>query len=171
LKVYKFNKKVGAYMYKSTRNNRRKAALSKGRAILLAVIVLLSALLAARCTRIRGASVRVDGTADIVIYLNGFGWAVEPEPVTVRNVQIPARFTETYQRYNDLQKQQGFDLSRYRADIVESYTFRVLNHPAAGDVFANVLVFRGRIIGGDICSFAINGFMTTFDSLQLTVDR
>jgi hypothetical protein len=143
-------------MYKSTRFNRK-------RLIILLIIIAITALFAVRCASVRGASVRVQGAADIIIYLNGFGWAVEPEPVTIRNVQIPARFTETYQRYNDLQKQQGFDLSRYRADIVESYTFRVLNHPVAGDVFANVLVFRGRIIGGDICSFSINGFMTTFD--------
>jgi hypothetical protein len=153
-------------MYKSTRINKKRAALSKGKAILLAVIVALTALFAVRCASVRRASVRVESPADIVAYLGTFGWAVEPEPVTVRNVQIPARFTETYQRYNDLQKQQGFDLSRYRADIVENYTFRVLNHPAAGDVFANVLVRKGRIIGGDICSFAINGFMTTFDSLS-----
>jgi hypothetical protein len=122
-----------------------------------------------RCASVRGASVRVESPAEIAVYLNSFGWEVEPEPVTVKNVQIPARFTDAYERYNALQRRQGFDLSRYRADIVESYTFRVLNHPAAGDVFANVLVFRGRIIGGDICSFAINGFMTGFDG-QLTMN-
>ncbi|MDR2558704.1 MAG: DUF4830 domain-containing protein [Oscillospiraceae bacterium] len=143
-------------MYKSTRINR-------ARVIFLAAVVAVTALFAVRCANIRSASVRIQDTADIIAYLGTFGWAVEPEPITVRNVQIPAKFTETYQRYNDLQRQQGFDLSRHRADIVESYTFRVLNHPAAGDVFANVLVFRGRIIGGDICSFAINGFMTSFD--------
>jgi hypothetical protein len=143
-------------MYKSTRINRKKA-------VLLAVILLFSVLFITRCVSVRRGSIRVESPADIVAFLGTFGWAVEPEPVTVRNVQIPARFTEAYQQYNNLQKQQGFDLSRYRADIVESYTFRVLNHPVVGDVFANVLVFRNRIIGGDICSFAINGFMTTFD--------
>ncbi|MCL2638431.1 MAG: DUF4830 domain-containing protein [Oscillospiraceae bacterium] len=150
-------------MYKSTRINRK-------RLIILAVIMMITMLFAVRCAALHGASVRVQGVPDIIAYLNTFGWAVEPEPVTIKNLQIPAKFTETYQNYNSLQKQQGFDLSRYRADIVESYTFRILNHPASGDVFANVLVFRGRIIGGDICSFSINGFMTSFDSLQLTVD-
>ena len=143
-------------MYKYTRINRK-------RAVILIIIAVLSVFFITRCVSVSRGSVRAESPADIVIFLGTFGWAVEPEPVTVRNVQIPARFTEAYQRYNDLQKQQGFDLSRYRADIVESYTFRVLNHPVVGDVFANVLVFRGRIIGGDICSFAINGFMTTFD--------
>ncbi|MDR2532000.1 MAG: DUF4830 domain-containing protein [Oscillospiraceae bacterium] len=150
-------------MYKITRVNKR-------RTIMLVVIAVLAALFAVRCANMRGASVRVESPADITVFLSGFGWDVDTEPVTVRSVQIPARFTETYEQYNALQRRQGFDLSKYRADIVESYTFRVLNHPAAGDVFANVLVFRGRIIGGDICSFAINGFMTGFDG-QLTMNN
>jgi len=143
--------------------------MNKAKAVFLAVIVLFAAALSVRLISVNAGAraVKVQGAADIVAYLNTFGWAVEPEPVTVKNVQIPAKFTETYQRYNDLQKQQGFDLSRYRADIVESYTFRVLNHPAAGDVFANVLVYKGRIIGGDICSFSINGFMTSFDGKSM----
>jgi len=156
LKDHNIYKKAGAYMYKFTRADRRKA-------ILLAVIIMLSLLFAVRCVNVRNSAVRTESPADIAVFLGSYGWAVEPEPVTVKNVQIPAKFTEAYQRYNDLQKQQGFDLSKYRADIVESYTFRVLNHPASGDVFANVLVYKGRIIGGDICSFAINGFMTSFD--------
>jgi len=143
-------------MYKSAR-------IDKKRLVLSAVIIMATLLLAVRCVNVRSSAVRAESPADIVIFLGSFGWAVEPEPVTIKNVQIPAKFTEAYQRYNDLQKQQGFNLSKYRADIVESYTFRVLNHPASGDVFANVLVYKGRIIGGDICSFAINGFMTSFD--------
>jgi hypothetical protein len=129
--------------------------------VVLAALILL--LILTRCVAESGRRLpRAENAADIAAYLATFGWQVEAEPVTVKNVQIPARFTEVYEQYNALQKRQGFDLSRYRADIVESYTFRVVNHPAAGDVFANVLVFKGRIIGGDICSFALNGFMTGF---------
>jgi hypothetical protein len=147
-------------MYKTARLNKKFFP-----AILIILVLLL---LLSRCAI--GNSMRlprVQNAADIAIFLGTFGWQVDPEPVTVKNVQIPARFTEVYEQYNSLQRKQGFDLSRYRADIVECYTFRIMNHPAQGDVFANVLVFRGRIIGGDICSFAFNGFMTGFSGTPM----
>jgi hypothetical protein len=121
-------------------------------------------LLMVRCASARANALpRAETPADIISFLGTFGWQVQADPVSHKNVQIPARFNQVYEQYNALQKRQGFDLSRYRADIVDSYSFRILNHPAAGDVFANVLVFRGRIIGGDVCSYAIDGFMTGFD--------
>ncbi|MCL2109720.1 MAG: DUF4830 domain-containing protein [Oscillospiraceae bacterium] len=138
--------------------------VQKRKLALLAIITLFAVLLMTRCTaEIGRPRPRAKTTADILLYLNKHGWEVEATPITVKNLQIPAKFTPAYADYNAMQKRQGFDLSRYRADIVESYSFRVLNHPADMDVFANVLVYRGRIIGGDICSFAINGFMTGFD--------
>jgi len=128
------------------------------------IAVVIFILLLARCAAARvDALPRAETAADIISFLGAFGWQVQAEPVSHKSVQIPARFNDVYERYNALQKQQGFDLSRYRADIVDSYSFRVLNHPVSADVFANVLVFRGRIIGGDICSYAIDGFMTGFD--------
>ena len=135
--------------------------------IILAGLVLL--LILTRCAVESGRrNPKVQDAGDIAAFLSAFGWQVEAEPVTIKNVQIPARFTEVYEQYNALQKRQGFDLSRHRADVVESYTFRILNHPASGDVFANVLVFRGRVIGGDICSFAMNGFMTGLNGQPMT---
>lgn len=138
--------------------------VQRRRFILIILLISLAILLFARCaSENRRALTRARSAPDIVRFLGTFGWEVEAEPVSVKNLQIPAKFTPVYERYNALQKQQGFDLSKYRADIVESYSFRVLNHPADSDVFANVLIFKGRVIGGDICSFAIDGFMTGFD--------
>ena len=149
-------------MYKNTRMKKQ---------IIMMLISAVMILLLTRCALgVSQRLPRVQNTGDIVSFLNSFGWAADPEPVTVKNVQIPAKFTPVYKQYNELQKRQGFDLSKYRADIVESYSFRILNHPAPGDVFANVLVYKGRIIGGDICSFAINGFMTSLDGKSLTAD-
>ncbi|MCL2076913.1 MAG: DUF4830 domain-containing protein [Oscillospiraceae bacterium] len=146
----------------------RKTSRINNKLILLILLFSLATLFIIRSAVVRGSGLpKVTGIPDIVIFLSSFGWEVEPEPVTTKNVQIPAKFSPVYERYNELQKKQGFDLSRSRADIVESYTFRVLNHPVGtdNDVFANVLVSRGRIIGGDICSFAVEGFMTSFDGL------
>ena len=157
LRNYIFFKKAGDFMYKSKRISKK--------TIPLAVITAVLVLFAARCAVVKSRHIlpAAENAGDIAVFLLNFGWETDAEPVSVKNVQIPAKFTEVYKNYNVLQKKQGFDLSKYRAEIVESYCFRVLNHPAAGDVFANILVFKGKIIGGDICSYAVNGFMTGFD--------
>jgi hypothetical protein len=96
---------------------------------------------------------------DAAEYLSGFGWEISGEPSSVRNVGIPEHFSEAYEDYNELQRSQGFDLSQYRGKSAVMYTFKILNHPAQTNVFANVLVFNGKVIGGDVVSYAVNGFI------------
>jgi hypothetical protein len=91
-----------------------------------------------------------------------FGWEVVIEPSSVRTVIIPAEFDSLYEEYNNLQKSQGFDLTRYRSKTATMYTFRVLNHPASespAGIFANVLVCNGKVIAGDLVSYALDGFI------------
>ena len=67
--------------------------------------------------------------------------------------------------YNNLQKMQGLDLSKYKRKNVTRYTYKIKNYDGyEGTVYANLLVYRNRIIGGDICSADVNGFVTTFDA-------
>ena len=63
-------------------------------------------------------------------------------------VKIPSRFDTVYEDYNDLQKEQGFDLSRYRGKEVRRFRYPVTG--AFGDGVATLLVYRDRIIGGDL---------------------
>jgi hypothetical protein len=75
-------------------------------------------------------------------------------------VKIPAEFDKSYESYNNLQKLQGFDLTEYRSKTADMYTFKVLNYPCDNDVFANILVYDGAVIAGDLVSYAIDGFLT-----------
>jgi len=79
-------------------------------------------------------------------------------------VRIPQHFGEVYTAYNELQRQQGYDLSRLRGQTVTHYTYRIANHPQGKEqtVVANLLVADGRIVGGDISSLALDGFMHGF---------
>jgi hypothetical protein len=103
----------------------------------------------------------IDSASAAAVYLSGFGW--ETAPSAVKTVVIPSEFSPSYEEYNNLQKSQGFDLSRHRSEEVTVYTFRILNHPSDADVFANVMVIGGNVIGGDVVSYAINGFLTGLD--------
>ena len=101
--------------------------------------------------------------ADALAYLSQYGWEAAETP-SIKSVQIPDKFDALYQEYSDLQSQQGFDLEPYRSKTVTMYTFRLLNHPAAGTsqsaIYANVLVFNGNVIAGDVVSYAMDGFIT-----------
>ena len=80
------------------------------------------------------------------------------------DVTIPAQFDKVFAGYNELQKSQGLDLSKYKKKAVTRYTFAVTNYDGyEGTVYANVLTHRGRVIGGDICSADVNGFIHGFE--------
>ena len=98
-------------------------------------------------------------------FLRQFGW--EPEPEAVENVEvlIPKEFDAVYLKYNEIQKAQSLDLSKYRNKTVQRYTYRITNYPGYnGDVYANLLIYKNSVISGDICSAALNGFMRYFDT-------
>ena len=60
---------------------------------------------------------------------------------------------------------QGLDLSGYVRKNVKRYTYTVENYKNQDiTVYANVIVYRHRVIGGDICSAEItNGFVQGFE--------
>lgn len=94
-----------------------------------------------------------------VEYLKSFGWEVDTEPIDEETVVIPRKFTDVYAKYNDIQKSQGFDLSEYGGMEAVRYTYKVLNYPGEKDVVADIIVFRGSVIAGDVQSISLDGFM------------
>ena len=107
---------------------------------------------------------KIKSAADAADFLAQFGWKVKPTPVEETNVTIPSEFDRIFTSYNEIQKQQGLDLSKYRRKTVKRYTFELSEYDGYdGKVYANVLVYRNKVIGGDICSADMTGFMHGFD--------
>lgn len=107
---------------------------------------------------------KIKTTADAVTFLTQFGWEVESEPIEVKTVTIPSEFDKVFSAYNELQKELGLNLTKYKGKEVTRYTFSVKNYPDyQGTVYANVLVYRNRVIGGDICSADVSGFVHGFE--------
>ena len=105
----------------------------------------------------------VKSVKDAEKFLSQYGWTVDSATVTECEVSIPKEFDKIMNQYNELQKQQGLDLSKYTNKTVTRYTFEVKNYPEySGTVYANVLTFKGKVIGGDICSSDSRGFLHTF---------
>ena len=102
--------------------------------------------------------------ADRKNFLRQFGWEVSGDPVTVAEVTIPSEFDKIFTGYNEIQKRQGLDLSDYKKKKVTRYTYEIKNYEGAdGVVYANLLVYRNRVIGGDLCSADTTGFIHGFE--------
>ena len=84
---------------------------------------------------------------DRIEFLSQFGWEVDPDPLTVRDVVIPAVFDEVYSDYNDIQKQMGFDLEKHRGCRVKKYEYHVTNYPGnVRNVKATLLIRKGTVV-------------------------
>ncbi len=97
---------------------------------------------------------------DRVALLEGYGWTVDKEPLEFMEVRIPEEFDGVYNDYNEIQKKQGLDLTSYCGKRAIKYTYNVTNHPSKEEgVVANLIIYRNKLIAGDVCSPKLGGFM------------
>ena len=99
---------------------------------------------------------------DRIAFLKKFGWEVETEAREVTQVVIPVTFDPIYEKYNELQIGEGLDLEKYKGKTVKRYTYLVNNYEYDGTVLANLLIYKNQVIGGDICSANVDGFVHGF---------
>ena len=106
---------------------------------------------------------KVYSNSDRVEFISGFGWQVAQTPVEEVTVSIPAEFDSVYIGYNDIQKAQGLNLAKYKGKEVVRYTYEVTNYEGyEGTVYVNLLVYRNKVVGGDVCSADSSGFIHGF---------
>lgn len=140
--------------------NPRKKFLKKFALILLGTLLAVFAVKSA-VSFISDAAGSVSEEA-AAAFLKDCGWEIERGSAESEDVYIPSSFSEMYERYNAIQLKQGYDLSKYKGERVIKYSFVITNYKGFDNVRAHVLTWGGRIIGGDICSTELNGFMTGF---------
>ena len=93
-----------------------------------------------------------------VKFLTDMGWEVAASPVESGQVRIPETSSEVFQRYNALQKSQGYDLSQFAGQTVMRYVYKIKNYPGATDpVYATLLIHKDQVIGGDVTDTSAKG--------------
>jgi hypothetical protein len=106
----------------------------------------------------------VKSVGDAMEFLAQFDLTVNGASAEVEKVTIPAEFDKIFAAYNEIQRAQGLDLSKYKKKELTRYTFEVTNYDGyEGKVYANVLVYRNKVVGGDICSADVDGFVHGFE--------
>ena len=97
-------------------------------------------------------------------YLATYGWSIDTQPKETQTVTIPkAEDNKVFARYNELQVNQGFDLKNYGGKEATRYVYEILNYPeASAPVYAGILVYEGKIIGGEITDTSPNGVIHGF---------
>lgn len=105
----------------------------------------------------------VSSNDDRVNFLSGFGWEVTSSPVASSQVRIPETSSEVFERYNALQKSQGYDLSAYAGDTIMRYVYQINNYPGATEpVYATLLISKNKVIGGDVTDTGAKGVIQGF---------
>ena len=105
---------------------------------------------------------QLTGNAERVAYLRELGWEVAEEPVTTLQFLLPPQLKGDYVAYNDLQKQQGFDLEACCGKQVTRYTYTVTNYPQRPEgVQLNLYVCEELPVAGDVVCTGADGFQDT----------
>ena len=122
-----------------------------------AAVILLAGVLGRRSA---DSAIRAGTNEERIAYLQSLGWEVEPTPILEQEITLPKEVPEVLTQYNELQRQQGFDLAEYAGKKLTLYTYRITNHPDAEEADASLYVYRTALVGGDVHSTSFTGFMT-----------
>lgn len=124
----------------------------------VAAVVLALILLFGGDDTAQTAAPSLSGNDGRVQFLKDLGWEAAASPTESSQVKIPEEGSEVFDRYNALQKGQGYDLSQYAGKKVMRYVYKVTNYPGAtAPVYATLLIYKNQVIGGDITDTAPGG--------------
>ncbi len=141
----------------------------------LAAVVCLAVVMLLGLAIVADADVSFDGAVETISYskikndgdrmsfLKSLGWETTGGVIEEEQFTLPETFDRVLLGYNEVQRDQGLDLSHYRGKRVTRYTYEITNYPDyEGKVYANLIVYRNKIIAGDISSADPMGFVRGF---------
>ena len=94
-------------------------------------------------------------------YINTLGVTLTDYEYTKKEIVIPMEFDAVYSKYNSLQKEAGYNLERFCGKDVTVYTYT-----CEGDKVVNLIVFKDKLIGGDIAQTKLGGSMTALKGVK-----
>lgn len=128
--------------------------------ILAAVLILVAVWVLGSSGKGVGDKYKLPTNQERKTFLSDLGWNVSDKETDCKIIKIPSKFNAVYNVYNKMQKQQGFDLTDFKGETVELYTYEVYNYPDnPKNIVAHLIICKGTLIGGDVCSTESDGFI------------
>ena len=153
------------YSVKASKNKLAAAAIAVT-AVVAAAIVLVGRIGKPVAKEEGAINYKAESSEERIAFISQFGWKTADEPSEVREILIPENFEDGYTEYAEINKAQKLDLEIYKGMRAKRWTYDVLNYPGkegSGTVQINLLVYNGRVIGGDVSSLESGGFMHGFE--------
>ena len=100
-----------------------------------------------------GTDVRYDGIVsetDRREFLSALGYRATGDAKSTVEYALPATLDTVLLSYNELQKEQGFDLSRYTGKTLTRYTYELEGGEGEAKTYANLILYRDRIVAADL---------------------
>lgn len=129
--------------------------------ILLAVVLIAAVIICGPASGFLciGEAIDVSTSEGRIEYLSSLGWCVDKSSETEAEVTLPKTFDGAVADYAAMQSEQGFEFTSYGGCKCMQYSYIVTNYGDGSTVYATLFVKGGRVIGGDIHSADIGGFM------------
>lgn len=101
----------------------------------------------------------VKSAEDRLEFMRGFGIEADATSEVAEEFRMPENFDRVIAGYNELQKKQGLDLLKYKNKKVTRYTYKVTNYNCEGEVYANLFIYRGKVVACDLTNADTGGFV------------
>lgn len=101
----------------------------------------------ATCDEIGTFSLSAENTEEQVSFLEQFGHTAIAQSAVCSEVVIPSEFNEVYENYNDLQKQIGLDLEKFKGKTAQKIQFELENSEIK---YAVLLIYNEKVIGAHL---------------------
>ena len=128
-------------------------------AAIVLVITLAVILFSCKNDDVQQTSGKMTEKEELAQYITSLGYTIDETVYQMREVVIPSKFDEVYTKYNQLQKDNGFDLEKYKGKKVCLHTFGLKDYAGTQEVLCDLLVYKGKVIGGSIYTADVSGFM------------
>ena len=136
----------------------RKRVLAAGAAVVGLVLALAIFLPGCRSSQSE-EPIMLETVEQQLEFLTSLGWTVNPTPIETLDLQLPRQWDGEWSAYVELQNSQGLPFSDFAGKQVRRCTYTLTNYPGiAKGVQANLYIYEGALIGGDILSLGETSF-------------
>lgn len=143
-------------------------------AVIILTLAVLVGVLTLGTTDVLAASVNADislggvkTNEDRIAFLARLGVTVSGEPKEEVSFSVPENFDVVLLKYNEIQRSQGLDLSKYKNKKVTRYTYEAQGYgDYEGAVMINLIVYRNTVVACDASSIGPEGFVKPLISLK-----